>query len=99
MVVEIAEGVRITGEAQNFVLEKRRIVQEGKNAGAVEWDTVGYYGSLRDAAVALLKRHFALLEETTGAATAKDLQGLIDAVDYGADLIARACSVKVAVPA
>jgi len=95
MVIDIVDGVRISNEGpQNVTLEKRRIVQEGPNKGTVSWDVVGYYGSLREAARALLGRHFQLLGGATGADAAKDLRALIDAIDYGADLIARACEEK-----
>ena len=91
MIIEIGDAARIRYESGNYMVEKKRVVQEGKNAGVVEWDVVGYNGSLQTAAQSLLTRHFHLLAVATAADSAKDLKTLIDAIDCGADLIARAC--------
>lgn len=94
MLIEIGESARIRYDAQNYVVEKRRVVQEGKNAGSVEWDTVGYNGDLKTAAVSLLTRHFHLITKESGAGIAENLKTLIDAIDLGAELIARACAAR-----
>lgn len=97
MIIPIIDGVRIASEPMNVTLEKRRITKEGPKAGTENWDVVGYYGDLRSCAFSLLTRHFDLLEGASGE-TIVDLKTLIDAVDFGSDLIARACETQRVLP-
>lgn len=89
MLIEVTASIRFRYEEKNYMIERLRIVKEGKNAGAEVWDVVAYCSSFRAAADALLSRYFHLLVDEPD--KVKDLRSLIDAVDYGADLIARAC--------
>lgn len=93
MIIQITDSVRFRYEDKNYMLERLRVVQEGKNAGMEVWDVVAYHSSFKDVAQSLLDRHFYLIAGKDGAiGVVKDLKSLIDAVDYGADLIARACA-------
>jgi len=94
MIIDVTDSVRFRYEDKNYMLERKRVVQEGKNAGAVQWDTVGYYGDLKTMAQSLLVRHLDLLVGDMQIGAVRDLKCLIDAVDCGADLIARVCSSR-----
>lgn len=91
MIIPITDSVRLRYEEKNYMAERRRIVQDGKNAGAAVWEILGYYADFKQAAKGLLTRHFHAIAVETQADNAKDLRALIDAMDYGADLISRAC--------
>lgn len=95
MIIDLCDVVRIRYEDRNYMLEKRRVIQEGKNAGTIAWDVVGYYASFKQAATSLVGGNFHLLEAQEGMPVVKDLKTLIEAIDYGADLIARACEGKI----
>lgn len=91
LLIPVTDNIRFASpDPNNYTLEQRRVVQSGPNKGKEQWDVLGYYGSLRGAAHALLKGHFSALLPDLGREP-KDLQTLIDAVDEGAALIARAC--------
>lgn len=93
MNIQVTSNIRITmDDPLNYTIEKKRVVQDGKNKGQEQWDTVGYYGGLRNAAQALLTRHFGLLAKEITAAS--DLKTLISAIDEGAYLIAQSCKIS-----
>jgi len=88
----ITDSVRLHSDTPlNWTLEKKRIVsdEKSKRYGEVDWDSIGYYSSPKDAAQALLRRHLDLL--LGDKKTVMTLKQLINAVDEGAELIAQAC--------
>lgn len=40
---------RIIHDAPNFTAQKQEVITKGKNAGATQWTTLGYHGTLRAA--------------------------------------------------
>jgi hypothetical protein len=46
MKIQLNENYRITSMPLNFILEERKVKQEGKQAGEEYWKTIGYYGNL-----------------------------------------------------
>lgn len=93
MLIEIPlnDEIRICSpDPLNYTVEKKRVVKSGPNAGKVSWDVLGYHGSLDAAARSVLKSHANFFLKDPEAI--KDLKSLVNAIDEGADLIARACA-------
>ena len=86
--IQINENVRIRPEENNYTLEQRRIIKEGKNAGQEVWSVVGYYGTLDQAANQLFLRHTDLLLPEN----VQDLKVLSLILEEVGAEIARACS-------
>lgn len=104
MIVEIGGNLRLRSEAGSYVLERKVVISDhhrakAENVGSVRWDSVGYYGDLKTCANQLLLRHFKLLQDEAGPKAIRDVQDLVDAIAYGAELIAKACQEKKEEPA
>jgi len=54
--LQITDEWRITTDPQNFILQKSRIVKEGKNKGEVIWSSVGFYPTLDRACKGLIRK-------------------------------------------
>lgn len=72
MTIKINEQWRIETEPLNYMLQKSRVIKEGKKEGQRVWDTIGYYPTLELAYKAL----------TTKGLASEDLQGIDEIVDY-----------------
>lgn len=46
MQIKLTEDFSLSGDKNQFVLYKKRIIKEGKNAGNEEQDVVGYFQTL-----------------------------------------------------
>lgn len=65
MICYITDKLRFRTDDSVIVLESSRVVGEGKNAGTVVWDTMGYYGTYDQLFHALIMRYSAhLLPDT-----------------------------------
>lgn len=47
--IQIDENYRITSDPHNIILQERRVIKEGPNAGTEEWDGIKYHSSLQQA--------------------------------------------------
>ncbi len=83
MNMELNKNWRIRTDSMNFILEKKRVVEEGKNKGEVVWDSMGFYNSL-DTALTGFTRNSML---TSDVKTALDLQRLIGELKAGIEKI------------
>jgi hypothetical protein len=86
MNIELTKEWRIDTDPMNFMLQTRRVVQNGKTKGDVVWDTVGFYGNLDHALEAFLK-HSMLRSDITGIDELKSLlasvRSIVDGVRKG----------------
>ena len=83
MNMELNKNWRIRTDSMNFILEKKRVVEEGKNKVEVVWDSMGFYNSL-DTALTGFTRNSML---TSDVKTALDLQRLIGELKAGIEKI------------
>ena len=72
MKLQINEDYRISSDAQNFILEKKRIAEKGKKAGEEVWSAVGYFGKIEWAFRDCVRR--GLMEQ--------DLEGFKNIIEY-----------------
>lgn len=93
LIIAITEEIRIhCPDASNYHVEKRRIVEKGKNAGQEQWDVLGFYGSIGGAAESLLRGHLSYVLGSVSKDVVTDLKAMALSVDEAADHIARACA-------
>lgn len=93
VIIQITEELRISSpDPLNFTVERRRIVEKGKNAGQEQWDTLGFYTTVKGAAESLIRGHLMQYLSPEHKEVVMDLKSLINAVDEAADLISRACA-------
>jgi hypothetical protein len=91
--IPILEHLRISSpDPMNFTVERRRIVEKGKNAGQEQWDTLGYFSSLGGAANSLLTGHLMDYLSPDHKEVVMDLKMVVSAIDEAADHIARSCA-------
>lgn len=55
--IEIGEGWVITSDKFQFILNEKKIVKSGKNAGAECLDTIGYYPKINQLISGLIHHH------------------------------------------
>lgn len=96
MIILIDEDTRIDAtDGLNFTLQRRVVIpavnavtgKPNQRAGEVEWRTVGYHGSLVQAAISALQKKICTGDRTV------DLRGLIDELRTTSSRIAKACAI------
>lgn len=66
MILKLNDDYRIETDEKNFILQKKRVVEKGANAGEIIWDNLGYYGNKIDWAIAGCIRHGLMKSEVEG---------------------------------
>jgi len=65
MKIPINENWRIATDPQNFMIQKKTIVTEGKTKGEIKWVTMGFYTNLSQALRGYSRRFMLDGDETT----------------------------------
>lgn len=86
-IIPITDDVRITSDGLCVTIERRSLIENGKNAGEHRWSSVGFYGDVASAAQALVGRHLGLV---AGLGQDASLRELIAAVRQAAKDVAAA---------
>ena len=89
MKIRINNDYRMTSDSCNFILEKRGVKgKDTKTPGAETWSNIGYYGSIENLCVGLLKA-------TTLGSEATNLSGLrADIQRVSASIVALVASME-----
>ncbi|MGE5631341.1 MAG: DUF5405 family protein [Caulobacteraceae bacterium] len=87
MIIYLNEQYRLTSEPLNIMLEEKKIVKEGKNAGQTRWNTIGYYSNLEQAVSNVFKRQIQTSE-------IEGIQNIIDEIKTATKTLCTAIRVE-----
>ena len=76
MNIKLDENYRLTSDEYNVILQKERIVKEGKTAGELFTENVGFYTNIEDAITAYIRKRTISSEATTLLELKNELLGI-----------------------
>ena len=85
-IIQINPDVRLSQADGEVLIERRSVVASGKFAGEERWNFVGSYGNMELAAMALLGRHYGLIQEEH----ATDLKALLEEIRRAYVMVSKA---------
>ena len=65
MILNLTDDYRLESDSRCWMAQHRRVVQSGDNAGAVQWDTLGFYPKIGQAAIGLAEYDLRVSDATT----------------------------------